>query len=96
MVLLFKRPFMKNLSLYSLFLICALPITTYSAAPNTVVATINVGVTPAGLAITPDNRFAYVTNNNNYSLPNQDTVSVLNLSNNTLLTTILLISPSQF
>ncbi|MFA6066739.1 MAG: YncE family protein [Candidatus Babeliaceae bacterium] len=56
--------------------------------PNTVIATINVGVTPAGLAITPDNRFAYVANNNNYSLAGGDTVSVLNLTNNTLAQTI--------
>lgn len=59
-----------------------------SVAPNTVVATINVGVTPAGLAITPDNKFAYVANNNNYGIPGGDTVSVLNLKNNLLETTI--------
>lgn len=59
-----------------------------AVAPNTVVATINVGVTPAGLAITPDSKFAYVANNNNYAMPNSDNVSVLNLSNNTLETTI--------
>lgn len=59
-----------------------------SVAPNTVVATINVGVTPAGLAITPNNKFAYVANNNNYGLAGGDTVSVLNLTNNTLQTTI--------
>lgn len=56
--------------------------------PNTVVATINVGVNPAGLALTPDNRFAYVANNNNYTLPNVDNVSVLDLSNNLLAATI--------
>jgi len=59
-----------------------------AAAPNTVVATIPVGVTPAGLAITPDNNFGYVANNNNYSMPNSDTVSVIDLQNNTLFKTI--------
>lgn len=67
-----------------------MPFLSYSVAPNTVVATINVGVTPAGLAITPDNKFAYVANNNNYGLPFGDTVSVLNLTNNTLYKTIVL------
>lgn len=60
----------------------------YGVTANTVVATINVGVTPAGLAITPDNRFAYVANNNNYSLPGEDTVSVINLTTNLLQQTI--------
>ena len=69
-----------------LFLVMSLYI--YTADPNTVVATINVGVTPAGIAITPDNAFAYVANNNGYSLMNGDTVSVLNLMNNTLEQTI--------
>lgn len=59
-----------------------------AVAPNTVVATINVGVTPTGIAITPDSRFAYVANNNNYGIANEDTVSVLDLSNNTVATTI--------
>ena len=56
--------------------------------PNTVVATINTGVNPAGLAITPDNAFAYVANNNNYDIAGEDTVSVLNLATNTLAHTI--------
>lgn len=64
----------------SLFLLC--PSFLYSAAANTVVATINVGVTPAGLAITPDNLFAYVANNNNYAITDSDTVSVLDLTKN--------------
>ena len=58
------------------------------ASANTVVATINVGINPAGIAITPDNRFAYVANNNNYGIVGGDTVSVLNLTKNTLETTI--------
>ncbi len=70
------------------FLFILIPIYTCAAESNTVVATINVGVTPAGIAITPDNKFAYVANNNNYSIADSDTVSVLNLTNNTLVTTI--------
>ncbi len=53
-----------------------------------VIATINSGITPDGMAITPDNRFGYVANNNNYSLTGGDTVSVLDLKNNTVKTTI--------
>lgn len=53
-----------------------------------VVATVSVGDTPAGLAITPDGRFAYIANNNNDGIPNGDSVSVLDLSTNTIVTTI--------
>ena len=60
----------------------------HSVNSNRLVATINVGVTPAGIALTPNNCFAYVANNNNYSLTGGDTVSVLNLQNNTLQKTI--------
>jgi YVTN family beta-propeller protein len=70
------------------FLFLLMPIYMYAAAPNTVVATINVGVTPAGLAVTSDNHFAYVANNNNYSITDGDSVSVLNLANNTVEQTI--------
>jgi YVTN family beta-propeller protein len=61
---------------------------SWAAEPNTVIATIPVGDTPAGIAVTPNNRFAYVANNNNDSIPNGDTVSVLNLTYNTLEQTI--------
>lgn len=60
----------------------------YTSNQNTVIATINVGVNPDSLAITPDSRYAYVVNNNNYGIANQDTVTVLNLKNNTLKQTI--------
>ena len=56
--------------------------------PNTVVATITVGDTPAGIAVTPNNLFAYVANNNDDAIPNGNTVSVLNLTHNTLEQTI--------
>jgi YVTN family beta-propeller protein len=55
---------------------------------NVVIATIGVGDTPAGIAITPDSLYAYVANNNNDSLPGGNTVSVLNLTYNTLQQTI--------
>jgi YVTN family beta-propeller protein len=61
---------------------------SFADKPNTVVATIAVGDTPAGIAVTPDNLFAYVVNNNNDGIPGGDTVSVLNLTNNTVQQTI--------
>jgi YVTN family beta-propeller protein len=61
---------------------------SFADKPNTVVATIAVGDTPAGIAVTPNNLFAYVANNNNDGIPGGDTVSVLNLKNNTVEQTI--------
>jgi YVTN family beta-propeller protein len=61
---------------------------SYAISPDRTIALMNVGVTPAGIALTPDNRFAYVANNNNYGIANSDNVSVLNLTNNTVVTTI--------
>ncbi len=52
------------------------------------VATVNTGVTPAALALTPDGRFAYVANNNNYGMTGEDSVTVVDLTNFTVLTTI--------
>ncbi|HSX26339.1 MAG TPA: YncE family protein [Chlamydiales bacterium] len=59
-----------------------------AAESNAVIATIGVGDTPAGIAVTPNNLFAYVANNNNDGIPNGDSVSVLNLIYNTLQQTI--------
>ena len=67
-----------------------------TVSPNTVVATIPVGVTPAGLAVTPDNNFVYVANNNNYGISGVtsvgitgvDSVSVINANTNLPITTI--------
>lgn len=59
-----------------------------AVAPNTVIATINVGVTPDGIAITDDNAHAYVANNNNYGVTGQDGFSVLDLVTNMLEQTI--------
>ncbi|HUD01670.1 MAG TPA: YncE family protein [Rhabdochlamydiaceae bacterium] len=61
---------------------------SFADKPNTVVATIPVGNSPAGIAVTPNNLFAYVANNNNAGIPGGDTVSVLNLRNNTVEQTI--------
>ncbi len=59
-----------------------------TASADRVIATIMVGDTPSGIALTPDNKFAYVANNNNDGLLSGNTVSVLNLTNNTLAQTI--------
>lgn len=75
----------------SYFLRAALLTTTmsaYAAAPNTVIATINVGLSPSSIAITPDSRFAYVANSNENNVVGGNTVSVINVATNTLLTTI--------
>lgn len=39
----------------------------------------NVGVSPSQLAITPDGKFGYVTNSNNYEIAGSASVSVLDL-----------------
>lgn len=53
-----------------------------------IIATIEVGDTPAGIAITPDGSFAYVANNNNDGIVGGDTVSVIDLCTNTVVATI--------
>src|SRR5579862_1906875 len=73
---------------YAIFLLFFCSTFSYADKPNKVVAIIGVGQNPAGIAVTPDNLFAYVANNNNNSIPGADTVSVLNLKNNTLEQTI--------
>lgn len=47
---------------------------------NTVVATIDVGQNPSGIAVTPNNLFAYVANNNNNGVLGADNVSVVDLT----------------
>ncbi len=56
--------------------------------PNRVITTIPVGDTPAGSAITPNNCFLYVANNNNDGIPGGDSVSVINLQTNSVIKTI--------
>ena len=60
----------------------------HASDSNKVIATIDVGQNPAGIAITPDSLYAYVANNNNNGIPGQDCVSVLNLTFNTVEETI--------
>jgi YVTN family beta-propeller protein len=55
---------------------------------NTVSATVNAGVNPAGMAITEDGNFLLVANNNNYGIAGQDSVTVVYLGNNMPATTI--------
>ncbi len=70
---------------FSILFLC-MPV--YIAAFDRIVATIGVGYNPAGIAVTPDNLFAYVANNNDNTIPGGDTVSVLNLTTNSVVTTI--------
>ena len=53
-----------------------------SAATNTVVATVPVGIFPTGIAITPNGGFAYVTNTSS------STISVIDTATNTVVTAI--------
>ena len=48
---------------------------SFADRPNKVDATIAVGISPAGIAVTPNNLFAYVANNNNAGIPGGDTVT---------------------
>lgn len=41
--------------------------------------TFNVGVNPANIALTPDDKYGYVANGNNYEIAGEDTVTVLDL-----------------
>ena len=79
---------MKNLKACAAILLSLCSTWSYAEKPNQVAATIGVGQNPAGIAVTPNNAFAYVANSNDNSIPGQDTVSVLNLANNTLQQTI--------
>jgi len=46
------------------------------------------GVTPAGSAVTPNGKFLYVANNNNYDIPDNYSVSVFNIRTKMLVATI--------
>ena len=39
----------------------------------------NVGISPSSMTITSDGKYGYVTNSNNYEIPGNDSVTVLNL-----------------
>lgn len=64
------------------------PAHIYADKDNTVVATVNTGVNPAGIAITSNSRTAYVANNNNYGIAGQDSVTAISLKHNSVITTI--------
>lgn len=72
------------------FLVLVGGVSVYASASTfgKVIATVVVGDTPAGSAITPDGRFVYVANNNNDGIPNADSVSVIDVATNTVVTTI--------
>lgn len=55
--------------------------------PNLINSLIS-GINPAGMAITDDGKYLYVANNNNYGIPNQDSVTVVDLQKNRIVTTI--------
>jgi YVTN family beta-propeller protein len=59
-----------------------------NALANMVVATMNTGINPSSIAINPNNNTGYVTNANELGFSLQDTISVLNLQNNTVMQTI--------
>lgn len=71
---------------FVVYLLVVVPLEAATAYRT--IATLPVGDTPAGIAITPDNRFAYVANNNNDGIVGGDTVTVLDLLTNTVVTTI--------
>ncbi|MBH1989298.1 MAG: YncE family protein [Myxococcaceae bacterium] len=55
---------------------------------NVIKSTINVGVNPAGIAITHDSKFAYVANSNDYEIMDCHTISVIDLGSHSILKTI--------
>lgn len=69
-------------------LLLTLCVHAVAAKPGCVVATIGVGTNPAGIAITPNGRYAYVANDNQDNVPGLDTISVIDLCNNKVIATI--------
>lgn len=83
----------KKHNLFLIFFLCQLSSFLTAHKPNTIVATINVGVTPAGIAFTPNGKYAYVANANNYGnaghdAVGQDNISVIDVSKNLVVKTI--------
>lgn len=72
----------------SVLLAAAVTLMQHAVPANTVVATIPVGVTPDQAAITPDNRYVYVVNNNNYGIAGSDSITVIDVATNLVETTI--------
>lgn len=85
--------FVRKSNLLSIVFLCNINLFFNAVQPNTVVATINVGVTPAGIAFTPNGKYAYVANSNNYGAAGhdavgQDNISVIDVSKNLVIKTI--------
>ena len=68
------------------FVISAFPV--FGDESNQVIATIAVGASPNGMAITPDSCIGYVANNNDPATANGSSVSVVDLLRNKVITTI--------
>lgn len=64
-------------------------------APANANNTINTGVTPTGMAITPNGLYLYVANNNNYGIAGQDSVTVIDTFTLLPVTTIYDVSFNQ-
>ncbi len=60
-------------------------VSVIDTATNTVVATVAVGVTPLGVAVSPDGSFVYVTNSGSSTVPG---VSVIATGTNTVVATV--------
>lgn len=69
-------------------LLLMLSVHAAAANPGQVIASINVGINPAGIAITPNGRFAYVANDNQDQISGDDSVSVIDLCTNKVIKTI--------
>lgn len=63
-------------------------VSAQGASSCRVIATIPVGDTPAAAAITPDDKYVYVANNNNDGISGGDTVSVISVETNKVIKTI--------
>lgn len=70
------------------FLIVVLVWGTTIWNTKALIASIPTGVTPAGMAATPNGRYLYVANNNNYGIAGSDSVTVVDLKSQQVVTTI--------
>jgi YVTN family beta-propeller protein len=84
-----QRVMIDNILKYRLLMVVSVVLVYAPAnASNRTIATVHVGDTPAGIAITPNGRYAYVANNNNDGITNGDSVSVIDLRTNRVIRTI--------
>lgn len=80
---------MKKILYYiAVLLVPAMPLMQHAVPANSVIATINVGVTPTAVAFSPDGKTAYVVNNNNYGDPGSDNITVVDVATNLPIATI--------